>query len=815
MKDYSSFVQDGRHYPGGAPNSSHIGPPIGILPAFGRFLVPFLTVLVLLLVGVLVFHNFLLGDRVLLYKDIGADSINDSYPYFVHLSDYVRREGFPSWSFYVGMGQSLFYLTGNLIWEPVIWLPRELIGRGLVFQHLLKTLIAGLLFFRFLQLRGINLCAALTGALLLSFSAYMCVGSCWIINADEVAGFTFLLFAVEEAISRSRWIYIPLAVALIGLVTVFHLYLSAVLLSLYVPMRLVEIYGWKPRVFSRVSAQLAAVAFLGIGLASIICLGSAYSILNSPRGSGTIANFTWGSTPSVFQLESPLYYVTAALRPFSTDMVGTGDAFRGWENYFEAPMSYCGLLSLLMFPQAFVGATRRQHILYGLFLSFVVVPVVFPWFRYLFWGFQGGYFRAFALFSIFGIMALSMTAFSRYMERRSFGLWTLGVSLLVLLGVLYLPINEIQALINHQLRQAAAIFLILYAAVLITGQIVKRQSIAGWIILGLAAIEVIHFDRITVNRPTVTKQELNERVGFNDETIDAVRDIKASDNSFFRITKTWGSGPATIPSYNDAMVFGYYGTLSYSSFNSLNYIKFLLAVDAISSADIAVDAQWSQGLVGHPLLSTFACEKYLIAKDLVPSDVPEQFEFIRRYGSIYLFRNKLFLPFGLAFDRYIPEDIFLQLPSSVKPQALVRAVVLSEQNAAHKPDLSQLSLDELKQQMSETSLPDALAERRAAALSIHSFKQTRIEGTARINQKGIVVFQTPFDAGWHAFSDGRATPALSVDVGLLGIALDEGEHRIELRYRPPLLYAGAAVTILSCGVLFLSLRRWPRIRLLN
>ena len=70
-------------------------------------------------------------------------------------------------------------------------------------------------------------------------------------------------FAVEEAISNRRWIYIPLAVALIGLVTVFHLYLSAVLLSLYVPMRLVEIYGWKPRVLSRVSVQLAAVAFLG------------------------------------------------------------------------------------------------------------------------------------------------------------------------------------------------------------------------------------------------------------------------------------------------------------------------------------------------------------------------------------------------------------------------------------------------------------------------------------------------------------------------------------------------------------------------
>src|SRR5262249_13746479 len=100
--------------------------------------------LFLLVVGVLVFGNFLLLDKVLLYKDVGADSVNDSYPYFVHLSDYIRREGLPSWSFYVGMGQSLFYLTGSLIWEPVIWLPRQVIAHALVFQHLFKTLIAGL-----------------------------------------------------------------------------------------------------------------------------------------------------------------------------------------------------------------------------------------------------------------------------------------------------------------------------------------------------------------------------------------------------------------------------------------------------------------------------------------------------------------------------------------------------------------------------------------------------------------------------------------------------------------------------------------------
>jgi uncharacterized membrane protein YfhO len=642
----------------------------------------------------------------------------------------------------------------------------------------------------------------------------MCTGSCWVVSADETIGFTFLLFAMEEAISRGRWIYIPVAVALMGLVTVFHFYLSAVLLCLYVPTRLFEIHGWRPVELGRACTHLALFAFLGVGLAAVICFGSAQSILNSPRGSGTIGNFTWGPTPRLFQLESPVYYVTAALRPFSTDMLGTGDDFRGWVNYFEAPMIYCGLLCLLMVPQAFIGASRRQRIIYGLFLGFVLVPVIFPWFRYLFWIFQGGYFRAFSLFSVLGIITLSMTAFSRYTQRKPLNLFILGASLLVLLSVLYLPGHEIQMLISKQLKQTVALFLILYTALLIGGQIAKRQ-ITGSIILLLAAIELVHLDRITVNRPTVTKQELNECVGFNDETVDAIRDIKASDSSFFRITKTWGSGPATRRSYNDAMVFNYYGTMSYSSFNNLNYIKFLLAVDAVSSVDIATDAQWSLGLVGHPLLSTFACEKYVLTNTPVPFQTAEQFEFIRRYGSIYLFRDKMGLPFGLVFDRYIPEDVFLHLPSRAKAEALLHGVVLSEQDAPHQSELSQLSFDELMQQMSQGSIPDALAERRATAMDMHSFRETRIDGTVRVNQNGIVVFQMPFDTGWHAFSDGLAIPTLKVDGGLLGVALKDGEHPIELHYQPPLVYAGAAVTLLSFGVLLLSLWRWPRIRLLN
>jgi hypothetical protein len=784
-------------------------------PALSRLLPITLVILLQLLVGALIFRDFLFGDKLLLYKDIvGSDSVNDTYPTFVHLSDYIRHHGFPSWSFSVGMGQSLFYLTGDLIWEPIVWLPRQLIAFALAFQHLFKTLIAGLLFFRFLQLRGFNLSASLAGALFLAFSAHICMGSCWIISADDTVCFTLLLFAAEEAIVCRRWLLLPIAVALSGLVTVFHLYLGSVLLCLYVPARLVEIYGWRPLALSRVCARLAAFAFLGVSLGAIVFLGSSYSVFNSARVSGRIANFAFGPAPHPFEFGSWLYYTTAILRQFSSDMIGTGDGYRAWKNYYEGSLGYCGLLSLLLVPQAFAGATRRQRILYAMFLALIIIPVVLPWFRYLLWLFQGGYFRTFSLFSIFVFLVLGMTALSRYIERGTINLWTLGATFVVLLGILHCPIGEMQSLINHELAWAATVFLTLYAALLIIGYTVKRQSIAGWAMIVVAVIEVVHFDRITVNRPTVTKQELNQRVGYNDQTADAVREIKSSDTSFFRITKTWGSGLANRTSYyNDAMVFRFYGTPSYNSFNNIDYIKFLIAVDVIPSDKIATDAQWSPGLLWELLLSTFACEKYVVTTDPVRFETADHYEFVKRYGNIYLFRNKAFLPLGLTFEHYIPEEVFLQMPSWAKPQALVHTVAITDKDAANKHQISPLSLDELKQRIRDTSLPDVLAQRRATALKIQSFSETRIDGSVRLDSDGVLMLQMPFDAGWHGFIDGRTAPVLKVDAGLLGVVVKKGEHAVKLIYRPPFLFAGAAVTLLSCVIFAWSIWRWPRIRL--
>ena len=73
-------------------------------------------------------------------------------------------------------------------------------------------------------------------------------------------------------------------------------------------------------------------------------------------------------------------------------------------------------------------------------------------------------------------------------------------------------------------------------------------------------------------------------------------------------------------------------------------------------------------------------------------------------------------------------------------------------------------------------------------------------------------FTVPFDRGWTALVDGEEAAVL--DSGsMIAIPVASGDHTLELRYRTPGLYAGAALSLVSlalCAGLYGFLRRKKR-----
>jgi uncharacterized membrane protein YfhO len=258
------------------------------------------------------------------------------------------------------------------------------------------------------------------------------------------------------------------------------------------------------------------------------------------------------------------------------------------------------------------------------------------------------------------------------------------------------------------------------------------------------------------------------------------------------------------------MVFGYYGSSSYSSFNNINYTNFLTALNVLPP-NSEVHTRWSVGLLNDAALSLFGGEKYALVEDPMPYQRALQYEFVKRYEKGYLFRNARFLPFGLAFDHYLTEDAFHKLPGDEKSLVLLHVVVVSSESEGENLGLARANLSDVEQDARNLSLADLASARRKTALQLTSFNQTRFAGTVSLPQKSILVLQTPFDRGWHAVQDGQPVPVLKVDVGLLGVGLDAGEHNVQFRYQNPVLVTSVLATLISLLILGGSVWRWPRL----
>jgi uncharacterized membrane protein YfhO len=86
-----------------------------------------------------------------------------------------------------------------------------------------------------------------------------------------------------------------------------------------------------------------------------------------------------------------------------------------------------------------------------------------------------------------------------------------------------------------------------------------------------------------------------------------------------------------------------------------------------------------------------------------------------------------------------------------------------------------------------------------------------LTGDVKLDQNGLVILQTPFNRGWKAFQDGKPRPVLKADAGLLAVALDAGEHKVELHYRNPWLIPGSLISLGALLLLAIGLWRWPRL----
>lgn len=747
---------------------------------------------VLLLIFVLM-GDFIFGNKVFIFSDIGSDTYHFSYPFYQYVSGLLHQFEMPKWTFSQGLGQNIFpaYLGDlpNLISYLFF---ADNVALGFIWIQVLKIVLIAVVFF--LLLRKINIAPypAIIGAVLYASSGFVIIGSSWGVFTTEALYLALLLYAVELFRRDNNIWLLPLAVGFIAAYNPVSLYLYALFLSAYL-MFSSYIFEYTFKKTALLFGKIILLSAIGVGMGSFFMLGNLNIMLESPRGSGNVSLASTLLARGVFYTESATFYQTFLLRLFSNDMVGYANAFKGWGNYLEAPMQYCGLVSLLLIPQLFFSASTRVKRIAAISLIVISLLVLFPFFRYAFWLFTGDYFRAFSLFICTTQILLAVLALQKIIAVKKVNLPISVISFLVFAAVV---MNS--EIANASLTFPVIFFLLSNVIVLFLLSISKFRQTALIALSILLFIEIAILSNGTFNeRDAIKKEDLQYRIGFNDYTKEALAYIKSTDKQFYRVHKDYISSLGKYASFNNSLIQNYYGSSTYSSFNQKYYVEFLQKMGVISdSSEIAT--RWILGLNNRPLLKQLVSNKYMLTKGSGQELRGLGYDSLSTINDIRIFKNSNFLPLGFTYSKFITAEEMAKIPAFGRDIMILQAAVLSKDDAAKfGKGFQQLTSNDTIGGMSMELYNNLTAALKADTLSISTFNQNAISGSIEVAEPKLFFLSIPYDKGWKAIIDGKEEQPLIVNYGFWGYKLGKGKHEFLLSYTPPFYTIGMWISILA------------------
>ncbi len=752
-----------------------------------------------------VFSDFISLKKVYLFRDIGSDSLNIYFPWLAGTSDYLKNEATLGWSFAQGMGQNLFPLwLGDIFSNALTYLDKSQIPYGLVFMEILKIFLAGFIFYKFLKELKLSNYSSLLFSFLYAFSGFVILGGCWTIFSLEAVYAALILYGFERWLNHKKFTWLVTGITLMAFLQPFFLFMYTLVLSAYAIVRYRDVYEKNNKQFLIFVLKTICLAIIAVLMSSYQLFADLLQYTESPRVGGEASLFARLMKQGMFDPADDVLRFTTVFRSFGSDMLGTGTNFKGWQNYLEAPLFYCGILSLITFPQFFSSLNKRQKYFYGLLTFVFCLPIVFPYFRYVFWAFSGDYFRTFSLVVIFFMVMFSARAINYIEQQGRINKIVLGCTVLFLLFLLYTPANQFKGAINISLRAFVTFLIFAYASLLLGLSNNSFKHIAKLLILVLCVFEITYLSGITVNkRDVVTQNVLKDKVGYNDYTVESVNYLKKTDHDFYRINKDYSSGLAIHSSINDAKVQGFYGTTSYFSFNQKNYIKFLGDLNVIDVKDENA-TRWAKGLGDRPILFSIASGKYWLSKRTDNAVANMGFDSIAKFGDVKVYKNKYALPFGFTYNRVIGENEFKKLSPTQKDFCLLRACVIGNEDKTTFSSIKSFNLADTTAPITFDNYQGYSNQLKEDKFKISKFSENNILGTVNTTESKILFFSIPFDEGWHAKLNGKDVKLYRLNCGLTGLLIDKGVNKIELTFTPRFKQLGAMVSVISF-IIFLGL----------
>ncbi len=752
--------------------------------------------LVLIVLELIIYRDFIFGDYYFLYKDLTDDSYTQCYAELYARIESLKSGKIPQFDFHTALGQNKYPFSLEPVAITIAYLFfKNNVAESFIWIQLTYIFLSGVFLFCFFRKSQFHYLSSSIGAILFAFSGYIVGCSTWypLGFTNENMLFALLLLALHYFLENKRLWLLPLTVAFIGIASTSILLQFAFLIVLiYLIISYKKFHSGKQILVTL--SKLTALGLLGLGLASFLLLSNVHQMLQSPRGTGmysfgeTLKNVPFGFIDSE-------QFSTSILRLFSNNLQGIAENFKGTGNYYESPFWYCGLLVLLLIPQLFHFLDKRNKLVLGSILGIFVLVAVVPYFRFSLWLFTGDYYRVIALVFTLFLLYFATQAFDFIIKNKKVYVKTLFITLAFLLLLL---ISQKNAIVSEASPSVVIIcfFLLVYTAIIFFWNKGSSTNYLPTALLIFVCLEAISFATPTLmDRKIVSVNEIKKGKGYHDLTQKIVAEIKKSDPTFFRLEKDYFSGISRVYSYNEAYIQDFNGSASYFSFHNANYIKFLKSINALSSNN-EIGSRFVKGIREIPEAMRLCGVKYFISNKDSLQKGQSDFQFIKAINGYSLYRLKDNMPLGFTYDKYITEKEFDKMPVHKKHQMLNKAIVVEEKDLTKLNTLNTWSNAGTKENVHQY-------------LSLSSFKENEIKGSIKLKQSEMLFVSIPLDEGWTISVNGKETKKYKVFHGLTGIYLSEGSNKVEMIFSPPYKRVGFIISILSAftGIIVLILRK--------
>ena len=190
--------------------------------------------------------------------------------------------------------------------------------------------------------------------------------------------------------------------------------------------------------------------------------------------------------------------------------------------------------------------------------------------------------------------------------------------------------------------------------------------------------------------------------------------------------------------------------------------------------------------------------KYLITTPAHQSDflavADDGWSYYDTLDGFTLYENDNYVPMGFTYDYYLTEDAYESTITVTRSNLLMRALVLSEEDAAaYGQYLTQLPAAALNDLTYDRYVQDC-ADRRASACSVFQMTNSGFHAEITLDTANLVFFSVPYDDGFTATVNGRKADILRVDEGLMAVLCPAGESTIDFVYQPAGIRLSKAVT---------------------